>query len=122
MAKLKDLEVTIVVMDKTLPEYEDNGEKQPANTVTKYVEAVPGARFEIVISCKKKSLVYGPTGLKLTRELDGENASKGLMYKEKGICVQGTSNSGNDQSTLERFRFSNIEISMFFQKMLNMIY
>ncbi|MCJ1256978.1 hypothetical protein MMC24_004803 [Lignoscripta atroalba] len=56
MAILKGLEAAVVVNGHELIEYEDDGSDEPgaSNTVTKYVEAVSGAEFEVILSSENQ--------------------------------------------------------------------
>ncbi|MCJ1242387.1 hypothetical protein MMC14_010395 [Varicellaria rhodocarpa] len=109
MAILKDLEVSIVVNDKPLTEYE-NDEEQLPNTSTIYIAAVSGA-FQVEISCKKTLAQYGGTSLRFALELDGEEIDSVIMCKEsKKVHMKGVQKCANGQCTMERYSFSDIDI------------
>ena len=111
MAILKDLEVSIVVNDKPLTEYE-NDEEQLPNTSTIYIAAVSGA-FQVEISCKKTLAQYGGTSLRFALELDGEEIDSVIMCKEsKKVHMKGVQKCANGQCTMERYSFSDIDISI----------
>ena len=114
MAILKDIQISVVVNDRDLPEFEDDEEEQLPNTVTKYVEAVSNSTFHIKISCLQKPAWYGGTGLCFGVELDGEQVAHPLFRGDQTTSlVKGSSKCINGKWTLQRFKFSDIIIGMF---------
>ena len=117
MAILKKLQVSVAVNDKDLPEYDDDEAEQLPNTVTKYVEAVSGATFQVHVSSEKKSARYGGTSLSFKVELDGEGISKQHLRGRKTKSeIKGIRKLIDGQWTLERSRFSDIDISMSYSR------
>ena len=139
MAILKDIEVTIQVDGENIQEYDDfEGEDDRPNgsqantscagetnaklkkgmpyTVTKYIEAISGARFTIKT---RVSEVFGrfSKALLCRYYLDGIRADEALLSlnqeRKKDACwvriSKGTKESTNQGSTLRPFMFSEIK-------------
>ena len=84
MAILKGLEAAVVVNGHELIEYEDDGSDEPgaSNTVTKYVEAVSGAEFEVILSCMPSFTPYCPS-VSFAVSVDGERVNGALLYQKE---------------------------------------
>ena len=137
MAKLKGLNVHVKVNNEHLPEYEDDeqgevgadeatdyGDSDDAdnndrdenplqNKITKYVEAVSGTAFEMDFEREHDYSHYGGTGLIFEVVLDGKQMNGTILYDDRHTTFrEGRRRCYKGRWTLERFRFTDILISL----------
>lgn len=110
------LKVEIRVNKEPLKEYDDDpDEPHEPRSVTKYVEAVSGAEFEIVIKLTcSLSLEHD---CKAIISIDGKRARHPIFYKEKYPIVEshhfkGVTSSQSGKWFRENFCFSELNIGM----------
>ena len=116
MAILKGLNVTICVNKKPLQEYADNDEEQLPDTITKYIEAVSGAKFEVCAQYEPTFESKAPcSGAVFVTLLDGKMVENMPLEHSKHIgklaYTYGSCSLKQGKWMLERFRFSEILIS-----------
>lgn len=107
------LKVEVAVAGQALKEHDDNYETNAKpKTVTKYVEAVSGANFEIAISFEKpfpdkhavRAIVY----------VDGEDVARPII-RESALLkrtrkIQGATLRVEGKRVLRKFRFSKLNV------------
>ena len=114
MARLKNLIVSVTVDNKELPEFEDEDDEDPSpDKSSKYVEAASGANFQVLFERKEKFHHYGGVGLQFRVYLDGKVMDNTILQGDRTvISLNGVREYNKDQWTVERFRFSDITISL----------
>ena len=114
MARLKDLQAFVTVNKRKLPEFEDADDEDPSPDKTSvYVEAVSDAEFEVVFEREKVYRHYGGTGLQFEVHLDGKNMDNVVLRgNPTDSYLNGVRKYQKGNWTLEKFKFSNILISL----------
>lgn len=121
MAILRDVEVTISAKGSTLPEYDDDAEELgPSNTVTKYIEALTGADFQIDYRIKPTFQMIS-TGIAIRIYIDGEYMDSHVLRQNQQLTNLSREHYGNtfkgarrlqSQSwTFQAFNFAEIKTS-----------
>ena len=134
MARLKGLIVHVTVNNQNLPEYEDDeqgedGAEKDTNyrdgddgnefdedpspkKITKYVEAIGGAEFEVAFECEQHYSYYGGTGMSFVVSLDGEVMDNVVIRGDSFKAIlNGARKADKDMWTVKKFKFSDILIS-----------
>ena len=121
MAWKKEIEVKVLVNGCATQEYEDEDEEaQGPNTVTKFIEAVSGAEFEVQYEMKP-SFQFPSQHLVLELSIDGKVLDNAVLSKREPAAntsvwrgsLRGLMRSHGVRWSLERFRFSDIKMSQF---------
>ena len=122
MAILDDIEVTIQVNGQDLREYFDqDGDPSTDVSVSKYIEAVSGARFEVVIMVPK-SHKFLSDALTFRVFLDGSLVGKSGINKIKVLkdksnfykkSIKGVSKPVGSGWEMRSFQFTEINISQY---------
>ncbi|KAF2872366.1 hypothetical protein BDV95DRAFT_661569 [Massariosphaeria phaeospora] len=115
MAILPDcpgLEVKIVVDGEPLKEYEDDGTPAP-KSVTKYIEAVSDAKFEINYAFNKD--YPHAYDVRVVVKLDGQQVDDSLdpystLFRDGGHTVSGATSCLDGKWFMADFRFSQLTI------------
>lgn len=124
MAILKDVGVTVVVSGKELTEYEAGGSRddQPESpdTITRYVEAISGANFELRFEAKARSF-NGHTALKFSAYLDGACMDNSLVYANRRSTLRGVRRFEKGKWAVQNFRFTNLLLGEILSNMFMLI-
>ena len=114
MAVIKRIEVTIRVNKKNLPEFNDEDSHSDKTSVSKYVEAISGARFEIV-AIVPSSYRFASNALGFEASLDGNLVERGLVsehqYHNYVYTFRGVTRLGDSGWEIQPYRFAEINIS-----------
>lgn len=119
MAWKKAIEVKVVVNGTPAQEYDDDDQETIAhNTVTKYIEAISGAEFEVQFELKR-SYRFPSQHLVFQISVDGRVLDNSVVSKEEFAergqawvgSLKGIMRSHGETWSLERFRFSEIKTS-----------
>ena len=119
MAVLDDIEVTVQVDEQDLKEYYDHdGEHADDASISKYIEAVSRAKFEVVASVSTShKLTSDALGLEIS--IDGNLVARGLLRKHRFLggknmtthvkrAIKGVSRFGDEGWELRPFTFTEI--------------
>jgi hypothetical protein len=108
---INGIEVIIHVDGKPAQEYDCSDSKKDA--ITKYIEAIPDAPFEVQIRMGRK---YFPTGkgLRMRVYVDGTKASGQVIYskRDSDIRVRGHESSTVSDFYVRPFRFGALATSI----------
>ncbi|KAA6410322.1 MAG: hypothetical protein FRX48_05743 [Lasallia pustulata] len=121
MAILHDVEVTISAKGNKLPEYDDDAEEPgPSNMVTKYIEALTGANFQIHYNIKPMFRLKS-SAMSIDVIIDGEYMDSHILHRDEdlkhlsriplGAIFTGFRRIQKDSWTLQAFSFAEIKTS-----------
>lgn len=117
----KAIKVEVLVNGSAAQEYNgDDDESNGPNTVTKYIEALSGAEFEVHYELKP-FWNFGCQHLVFVLSIDGKSIDSSVSSKEgrdgnaprRTGSFRGIQKSHGETCLIERFRFSDIKISQF---------
>jgi len=121
MVLKKVIEVKVLVNGSAAQEYDgDDDESNGPNTVTKYIEALSGAEFEVHYEAKP-SFRFPCQHLEFNISIDGKVLDNRIISKErpdgstpsrKG-SLTGIKTSHGETRSIRKFRFSDINTSQF---------
>ena len=130
MAVLGDIEVTVQVDGQDLREfYDQDGNNTPDAALSKYIEAVSGARFQIV-AIVSTSYRFVSSALGFEIFIDGDPVERGLIRREMILSrgnnsthitrtFEGASRFGDSGWELRPFTFTEISRGNFRHRHLN---
>lgn len=118
MAIFKNVEITVKTGEVTLKEYDDDediDDNYRLDATTKYVEAISGVPFQIMVSIPK-TFLFTSDGLEFETSMDGHDIHDSFRTKEKNptrdycCTIKGCEGMVNNAWTVRPFLFSEIEI------------
>ena len=115
------IEVEIVVDDSPLEEYDDDDVGDlPSNTLSKYIEAISRAKFEVRYTFTRSfiKLLRTGQGIKVAILVDGAEANNAIMGKDeisasRDYYFTGAWSYENGRHFQSQFCFRDIQIGMY---------
>lgn len=113
LSKVPGLGVHVVVRDEPSHEYEERGERVPANTAERYIEAYTNAHFEIHFAFKAP--FPSDRAVAVLVSIDGKDVDQPLIHPHEIFDRKGHTSSGQVYKSgsrwkVRKYRFQGIRI------------
>ena len=114
MAVIKRIEVTVRVNKNNLHEFNDEDSHPDTTSISKYIEASSGVRFEI-IAIVPSSYKFASNALGFEASLDGNLVERGLVFEHQYhnyvYTFRGVTRLSDSGWEIRPYRFAQINIS-----------
>ena len=114
--EIPQLQAHILVDGEYLAEYDDEDTFPSQTAKSKYVEATAGSTFHVMVTTNAQMARAPQDCVAVYVYLDGKSVAgtiirTGNIYSPQWTKVEGAENNTANGSTLERFRFAQLETS-----------